>query len=92
MVSTSYDGKLKVWNTHDWVSVRTLSDKDTKLSSASISRDTKYIITTSFDRTLKLWQKQVKENEKEVVDNTPNKEVLDISQKQEGMDAEMNVN
>lgn len=58
MVSTSYDGRCKVWNTHDWTSVVTLAGQKTKLSSANVSKDTKYIITTSFDRTMKLWERK----------------------------------
>jgi len=38
--------------------VRTLAGYESKLSSASISKDTKYIITTSFDRTFRLWQRK----------------------------------
>lgn len=38
--------------------MRTLAGYESKLSSASISKDTKYIITTSFDRTFRLWQRK----------------------------------
>lgn len=44
--------------------VRTLSGHESKLSSASVSKDTKYIITTSFDRSFRLWEKKdIKLNE-----------------------------
>jgi len=52
--------------------VRTLSGYESKLSSASVSRDVNYIITTSFDRTFRLWQKKDKaaeENEHAIVEN-----------------------
>ena len=54
-LSASYDGKCKVWNTRDWVEVRTLGGEMSRLTSASISLDRERIITTSFDRTFKVW-------------------------------------
>ena len=47
-----------MWNTHDWTPVVTLAGQGTKLSSATVSKDTNYIITTSFDRTMKLWSRK----------------------------------
>ena len=58
MVSTSYDGRCKIWNTRDWTYVVALTGYESKLSSAAVSRDTKYIITTSFDRTFRLWERK----------------------------------
>lgn len=56
MLTSSYDNKCKIWATGDWVLVRTLSGHENKVTSASITRDLQHIITTSFDRTFKLWK------------------------------------
>ena len=56
MITTSYDHKCKIWSTGDWVLIRTLTGHENKITSASVTKDLQYIITTSFDRTFKLWQ------------------------------------
>jgi U4/U6 small nuclear ribonucleoprotein PRP4 len=56
MFTTSYDNKCKIWTTGDWILVRTLTGHENKLTSVNATRDLKYIITTSFDRTFKLWE------------------------------------
>jgi U4/U6 small nuclear ribonucleoprotein PRP4 len=63
MISTSYDGWCKIYNTRDWTWVRTLYG-ESKLSSASISKDTNYIVTTSFDRSMRLWEKKKPDEDK----------------------------
>ena len=56
MLTTSYDNKCKLWSTGgDWILLRTLTGHENKVTSCSITRDLQYIITTSFDRTFKLW-------------------------------------
>ncbi len=55
MLTTSYDNKCKIWSTGDWVLVRTLTGHENKITSVSVTRDLQNIITTSFDRTFKLW-------------------------------------
>lgn len=56
MLTTSYDNKCKIWSTGDWVLVRTLTGHENKITSVSATKDLNHIITTSFDRTFKLWQ------------------------------------
>jgi len=58
IASTSYDNKCKIWATRDWSIVRTLTGHESRLTSVSLTPDTKYIVTTSFDRTFKLWENQ----------------------------------
>ena len=66
MLTSSYDQKCKIWGTKsilqgensadDWVLLRTLSGHENKVTSISATSDLKHIITTSFDRTFKLWK------------------------------------
>jgi len=56
MLTTSYDNKCKIWSTGDWVLIRTLTGHENKITSVSVTKDLQNIITTSFDRTFKLWQ------------------------------------
>lgn len=66
MFTTSYDCKCKIWgaksflygeNTADeWVNLRTLHGHENKLTSVSFTSDLKTIVTTSFDRTFKVWK------------------------------------
>jgi WD40 repeat protein len=60
MITSSYDNKCKLWTTGasgEWgVLVRTLTGHENKITSSSVTRDLNHIITTSFDRTFKLWQ------------------------------------
>lgn len=56
MVTTSYDDKCKLFATGDWILLRTLTGHENKVTSACMTKDLKYIITTSFDRTFRLWQ------------------------------------
>jgi U4/U6 small nuclear ribonucleoprotein PRP4 len=56
MITTSYDNKCKIWATGDWILVRTLTGHENKITSACSTKDLKYIITTSFDRTFRLWE------------------------------------
>ena len=56
MITTSYDNKCKIWSTGDWILVRTLTGHEKPITSVSITKGLEYIITTSFDRTFKLWQ------------------------------------
>jgi len=60
IASTSYDNKCKIWATRDWSIVKTLIGHESRLTSVSLTPDTKYIVTTSFDRTFKLWENQFK--------------------------------
>ena len=55
MVTSSYDYTAKIWATGDWIPIRTLSGHENKVTSANVTKDLKYVLTTSFDRTFKLW-------------------------------------
>lgn len=62
MITSSYDHKVKLWgsgsNFEDQgaVLLRTLSGHENKVTSACFTSDMKHILTTSFDRTFKLWK------------------------------------
>lgn len=56
LVSASYDGTCKLWNTRDWTEIRTLGDQTSRITSANVTKDKKTVITTSFDRTFRVWK------------------------------------
>lgn len=60
MLTSSYDNKCKIWGstgeTGDWVVLRTLNGHENKVTSINMTNDLKYILSTSFDRTFKLWE------------------------------------
>ena len=63
MMTTSYDQKCKLWATGDWILLRTITGHENKITSVSSTKDLKYLITTSFDRTFRLWEmKQIELN------------------------------
>jgi U4/U6 small nuclear ribonucleoprotein PRP4 len=56
VISCSYDSSFKIWNNRDWSIVKSFSSStEGKLTSISITKDNKNILTTSLDRTVKLW-------------------------------------
>lgn len=55
MVSASYDGVCKVWNTRDWQVVAKFAGHESKMTCALPMKDCEKIITTSTDRTFKIW-------------------------------------
>ncbi|KAJ1977944.1 hypothetical protein H4R35_002095 [Dimargaris xerosporica] len=55
LVSSSYDGTIKVWSADDWRLVTTLPDHGNKVMSVDVARDGKYIVSCGFDKTFKLW-------------------------------------
>ena len=61
MFSSSYDQTVKIWAAGSTIHemcplVRTLGGAhENKVSSVCFTKDLKYIFTTSFDRTFKLW-------------------------------------
>jgi len=63
MVTSSYDHKCKIWSAGNQcledqgaTLLRTLTGHENKVTSACFTSDLKYILTTSFDRTFKLWR------------------------------------
>jgi U4/U6 small nuclear ribonucleoprotein PRP4 len=55
LVTSSYDGKAKLWSHPNWAPLKELSGHEGKVMSVDISPDDKYIATASYDRTFKLW-------------------------------------
>lgn len=55
MVTSSYDGLCKVWNTKEWNWVAKFAGHESKMTSATPNKDASMIITTSSDKTFKLW-------------------------------------
>ncbi len=64
MVTSSYDHQVKIWAAgcslqEQCPLVRTLSGgHENKVTSVCFTKDLKYIFTTSFDRTFKLWEQK----------------------------------
>ncbi|GAB0086792.1 hypothetical protein DMENIID0001_009740 [Sergentomyia squamirostris] len=44
-----------IWSNRTWQPLKTLSGHDGKVMSTDISPNSQYIVTTSYDRTFKLW-------------------------------------
>ncbi len=64
MVTASYDGVCKLWNTRDWQVAAKFAGHEAKMTSASPSRDGNIIVTTSADKTFKLWELRKEGGEK----------------------------
>lgn len=70
LLSCSYDGMFKLWNNKDWSIVKAYSNlNDSRLTSISMTRDNKHIITSSVDRTVKKWSWKDVDEEEKVIDN-----------------------
>ncbi|KAM0752136.1 WD40 repeat-like protein [Meredithblackwellia eburnea MCA 4105] len=56
LVSSGYDGMIKVWSADDWQLVKSLtSDKDGKVMSVDVSSNAKFLASAEYTRTFKLW-------------------------------------
>lgn len=55
LVSSSFDGTVKVWSSDNFVCLKTLQGHNDKVMSCDISSDGSMIISTGWDRTLKTW-------------------------------------
>lgn len=55
MLTSSYDCTLKIWTTNGWQPLRVLEGHEMKIMSVSISPDAKWISSSCFDHTFKLW-------------------------------------
>mmetsp|Transcript_7291 Transcript_7291/g.17778 ORF Transcript_7291/g.17778 Transcript_7291/m.17778 type:complete len:545 (+) Transcript_7291:70-1704(+) len=54
LVSSSFDGTVKVWSARDWKMLTTLRGHEGKVMGTDILKDN--IVTCGFDKTLKLWK------------------------------------
>lgn len=74
MLTSSYDHTCKIWGTKqlcrgqntcaDWILLRTLAGHENKVTSVTHTRDLKYIFTTSFDKTFKVWTQKNTDKER----------------------------
>ncbi|RHZ61881.1 hypothetical protein Glove_345g32 [Diversispora epigaea] len=55
LVSSGYDGFVNIWSCDDWNLLKKLAGHDGKVMSVDISSDNKFIASSGFDRTFKLW-------------------------------------
>jgi len=55
LVTGSFDGVAKVWSYPTWTPLKTLSGHEQKITCVDVSADENCLVTTSFDRTFKLW-------------------------------------
>ncbi|XP_054157982.1 U4/U6 small nuclear ribonucleoprotein Prp4-like [Oppia nitens] len=58
IMTASYDNTVKLWAHPGWTPIKTLSGHDGKVTAVDVSPDNENIISSSFDRTFKLWQKE----------------------------------
>lgn len=58
LLSASYDAKVKVWSHPGWAPLKTLTGHEQKITCVDISPDGKYLASSSFDRTFKLWSSE----------------------------------
>lgn len=55
IASCSYDGQVKFWAHPGWTPIHAVAGHDTKIMSMDITPDNNSLITSSYDRTFKLW-------------------------------------
>ncbi|CAD8212822.1 unnamed protein product [Paramecium pentaurelia] len=56
LISASYDGNIKFWNSRDWSLHSVYEIQDTKHTSVCITDDIKTMISTGLDRKFVIWQ------------------------------------
>ncbi|CAD8193638.1 unnamed protein product [Paramecium octaurelia] len=56
LISASYDGNIKFWNSRDWSLHSVYETSDTKHTSVCITNDIKTMISTGLDRKFVIWQ------------------------------------
>lgn len=56
LTSSGYDGKVNVFSSDNWVKLKTLEGHTDKVLCSDISKDTKFIVSSSWDRSIKLWK------------------------------------
>lgn len=62
ITSASYDNSIKIWAHPNWAPLHTLSGHDNKIMGLDVSRDNKYLLSSSYDRTFKLWTPETTAN------------------------------
>uniref|UniRef100_A0A7S2RZL0 Uncharacterized protein n=1 Tax=Rhizochromulina marina TaxID=1034831 RepID=A0A7S2RZL0_9STRA len=55
LLSTSFDGTIRVWGTRDWRKLADLSGHEGKVMGGDFERGGKAVFTVGYDRTLKKW-------------------------------------
>jgi U4/U6 small nuclear ribonucleoprotein PRP4 len=55
LVSGGYDGFVNIWSADDWNLLKSLAGHDGKVMAVDVSSDNKFIASSGFDRTFKLW-------------------------------------
>lgn len=55
ILTASYDNTLKFWSAPNWTLIKTLTGHESKVMCADITNDNLHIVSSSFDRTFKLW-------------------------------------
>jgi len=55
LVTASFDGLAKIWSAPTWAPLKTMAGHEQKVTCVDATRDGTYMVTTSFDRTFKLW-------------------------------------
>ena len=55
LASASYDADVKLWASPGWTPIHTLTGHDNKIMGLDLSADNKLMVTSSYDRTFKLW-------------------------------------
>lgn len=55
LLTSAFDGLLKVWGTRDFSLLRTLSGHTGRVMACDISVDERHFASAGYDRTVKLW-------------------------------------
>lgn len=55
VASASYDGIVNIWSADNWVKVKSLKGHSDKVMSCDISGDGNHIVSSGWDRSVKLW-------------------------------------
>ncbi|CAG8562227.1 1639_t:CDS:10 [Funneliformis caledonium] len=58
LVSGGYDGFVNIWSADDWNLLKSLAGHDGKVMAVDVSSDNKFIASSGFDRTFKLWSNE----------------------------------
>ena len=56
LVSCSYDGDVNIWSSDNWIKIKSLKGHTDKVMSCDISSTGKWIVSSGWDRSIKLWK------------------------------------